>query len=1264
MIRLFRTDGECCVCNYDHSESETSPLIKTWNLESHTKNESTKCYGILPQSKLPYLRCDIKTELDQICLVLLGVWDIPVPGFIMRMISDADTTPNIKMEKELLQSISEAAVVSDAWIITSGYKEESISELVGEMVYKSRIKNPEISVSAIAVGKWGNIHDCHKIEERSPFNQSASYKGHGRYKLELNHTHYIFFDDGTCDSLDNGEFASNLAREISYGARRRIPLTSIVIGGTLHAVSSIFTDLQKQIPVVIVEGSGQIADLLCKYLKLTESSYKSFEIENQQTNATDEESIDHDDDMNITMIDEEFLQDDAGNSSSVNKITLREALRPLGRKRVEFANDVRKLYSNIRQEEYETKGKRLPVGELLSLDEEKSLGQYLFKLSRCITTTLRENIYTFNINTSKSLKETIYHAFIQARNNLSRTKTSHTTADDHVHLALRWNVADATDSQSATSSRIWNDSTKMAQNRLLLINALSKNLIVFIRNFVKLDIDITVLLGPDKYASRIINNSWSRNRQYLKELYSETRRKNRDPLYLLDQISRKLNIKEEMHLSTVLKILVGDFMDPLYENRTKNLGSTRLKTDENANIEKLDAEHIYRDLFLWCILTYRLEMAKIFLSQMKTRICSALVASKILKSFISYAPDKVSKEILLSKAADFEMYAIEFVRCSYFYDKYQTCELIMRRVDLYGGTTCLQMAIAANNKKFIHEDACQALLTNIWYDKLDPGREKTRLILNILTFGIWQIFASLYEKHFSKPSAKTQAADIVTSVPPQQRYYMLYAFDPPSKDTLAIHWTEILTIIIVTTMLLEEIRQFFFQDQSSLKGKIYAYFDLNNRVSNLFLILPAYLLFYAGLVLRFAQTNSESFTAARIVMAFDLQLWFISSTLFIGIDSNLGPNLVMIRKMTNNLLLFIIIIIIFIFGYGITSRSMIAYNTIDFNSRAFLREIFYPAYYFVLGSFDGELEKLNSKPEASTHIATHILFAFHMLFVNILLVNLLIGLFSFTITDIQTQARYIWAYDRCNIIRTYTARPALFPPFTFLISIVEFFQWCWKIVYRNCLAKTKFHENESKCFKMIPADDAVDYAWSEFERYSTNDYIRQLLDAQTTILANVMTSSIPTESSSSSAADSNYAKSDLNDLQDNVERSHNETTERLESMENAITELQSKIVQMEERTNSQLKNRKYVNKALDWIMQAMANAKMSELIPPWIGSDSSRSNSISQRQQNDVQDVQSNLPTTTVDSRAQQIPQQQVRPAASSEFCIEIRSLSFDDDSV
>ncbi len=80
-------------------------------------------------------------------------------------------------------------------------------------------------------------------------------------------------------------------------------------------------------------------------------------------------------------------------------------------------------------------------------------------------------------------------------------------------------------------------------------------------------------------------------------------------------------------------------------------------------------------------------------------------------------------------------------------------------------------------------------------------------------------------------------------------------------------------------------------------GKISAYFDLNNRVSNLCLVLPAYLLFYIGLVLRFTQTDTEGFASARIVMALDLELWFIRSVLFIGIAPNLGPKLVMIRQM-------------------------------------------------------------------------------------------------------------------------------------------------------------------------------------------------------------------------------------------------------------------------------------------------------------------------------------------------------------------------------
>jgi len=44
--------------------------------------------------------------------------------------------------------------------------------------------------------------------------------------------------------------------------------------------------------------------------------------------------------------------------------------------------------------------------------------------------------------------------------------------------------------------------------------------------------------------------------------------------------------------------------------------------------------------------------------------------------------------------------------------------------------------------------------------------------------------------------------------------------------------------------------------------------------------------------------------------------------------------------------------------------------------------------------------------------------------------------------------------------------------------------------------------------EMIPINDDVDHAWSEFERYSTNGYIRQLLDDQTTALDKEMTADI------------------------------------------------------------------------------------------------------------------------------------------------------------
>jgi hypothetical protein len=44
--------------------------------------------------------------------------------------------------------------------------------------------------------------------------------------------------------------------------------------------------------------------------------------------------------------------------------------------------------------------------------------------------------------------------------------------------------------------------------------------------------------------------------------------------------------------------------------------------------------------------------------------------------------------------------------------------------------------------------------------------------------------------------------------------------------------------------------------------------------------------------------------------------------------------------------------------------------------------------------------------------------------------------------------------------------------------------------------------------EMVPVDPNLDNEWSEFERFSTNDYIRQLLDAQINPATKIVASDI------------------------------------------------------------------------------------------------------------------------------------------------------------
>jgi hypothetical protein len=108
-------------------------------------------------------------------------------------------------------------------------------------------------------------------------------------------------------------------------------------------------------------------------------------------------------------------------------------------------------------------------------------------------------------------------------------------------------------------------------------------------------------------------------------------------------------------------------------------------------IKQMMHDYIMRDLFLWSILMNRIDMAKVFLSHLKYRICAALIATKILKEYNLIATHGEMKENYMKSAEYFEQYAIECVKQCEKYDADQAYQIVLQRIELYGNVSCLQV---------------------------------------------------------------------------------------------------------------------------------------------------------------------------------------------------------------------------------------------------------------------------------------------------------------------------------------------------------------------------------------------------------------------------------------------------------------------------------------------------------------------------------------------------------------------------------------------
>ena len=177
-------------------------------------------------------------------------------------------------------------------------------------------------------------------------------------------------------------------------------------------------------------------------------------------------------------------------------------------------------------------------------------------------------------------------------------------------------------------------------------------------------------------------------------------------------------------------------------------------------------------------------------------------------------------------------------------------------------------------------------------------------------------------------------------------------------------------------------------------------------------------------------------------------------------DSLLGPKLEMLASMMNDFFAFLFILTIFGVAYAVVSYTLEAsvaheccggVEASDFSSYTELFHGLFSTPFWNLFGEIGEFEKFNNQTTSSHfYVFSEMIVlpgvkGIYMLFASVVLLNLLIAMFSYTFTTIQEQAMQIWSFNRHEVIMEYHHRsklPAPLASISFLVKIVRCFSGC------------------------------------------------------------------------------------------------------------------------------------------------------------------------------------------------------------------------------
>lgn len=1067
--KSFKTEKDTlCCCGlpfFRHNRlaaiANSPPSAVTWSWKSDTNVLPTNAFGEIEfvgydEIQRKYVRMDAETKMGDVLHLLLEAWDMKKPNLLISVIGG---TENFRLKSKLKdifrRGMIKASKSTGAWIISGGMN-SGVMKYVGEAM-RDYWLTAASTVPAVALGiaNWGSVKNREDLQDDFgsglwPATYTLIPATEGKEKcLDPNHTHFLLVDNGTTNQTGvEMKFRDELERQIANTktgnsqADVNIPMIRLLIEGGRDCLESVQESIRSGIPVIVVKWSGGLADLLA-------SVYESAKVQ---------------------QIVEKFHGASRMRSRSVTDNIIPSKLRraienTLGSDNVEG-------YWNI--------------------------------LRECVYE--RELVTVFDYHKTLEIDVAILKSLLKANKDQEF---------DQLKLALAWNRIDIAKSEIFTEDKIWPPGSLHE----ILYSAIRQDRVDFVDLFLDCGTSLKDFLTTERL---LMLYSTIPDHSLLKELICRVKRKHKcfgtdvtikDIKRLIKMLidinvepyatrpanqtsqfgsNRKKESKlpfEDLFLWSVL--MNRQDMAKLFWRQGKDatayallafgiLNAMATKTDDTELRNSLtrNAEE-FGDLAMGVLNEcFEADEKKTNLllirrhEQFGEANCLKIAVKSDNKQFISHpacqdffrkvwmgnlALENGTFRLLISPV--FLGIFLLKVKEVYYYVKEDQSNKSIRSYDTSSTSRLGTLERRMNLKRLASEPIRASTYCSVKDGWLRHNSESidgyTKKKLQGIRWHLHRI-KSIYTAPVMIFAHSVIAYFFFLGI---FSYMLLIEFSPEMGSC------EIIIFIWILTLMIEEMRQFCSTSQVKtdeeftrvalwqkfLKKKKEYWSDSWNKVDVLTISL-----FILAAILRFCP---ESISAARIAYSFCLMSFFFRILHVFTVHKELGPKIIMIRRMMIDLVFFLIILMVFVLSYSISTYAIMFPNSVL--RLSLIRQILRKGYWTLYGElFLDEYEGGEECTNNATIYATFpelrcpeergvavLLMAVYVLFANVLLLNILIAMFSNTFQNVQENTDRLWHYMRCSLIYEFYNKPFLPAPLSLPIYIILMIKW---VLNRGC----------------------------------------------------------------------------------------------------------------------------------------------------------------------------------------------------------------------